>query len=372
MSPDARHPAPAEPSDLVDPGVPVEVASRPAHATTGDRWRRAAVYRVHTASFADADGDGMGDLAGLASHIPYLRDLGVDAVRLDAGAGAPEEIGALAAALHAVHLGLILEEADAGADETARDWSAHDVDALCRDGRLLVLHRGEGAAEPAAPEPAAIDVDLTAEEFEAAGLRRRIEQALEAARVAGGAPTWVLSRPGAVRHATRFAFLPGMGAGPDAVEQWLREGGDIEEVPVALGLARARAASLFVLALPGGVGLLQGEELGLQEAGGARSPRPPWSGGLSVEAESFDPGSTLTMYRAALAYRAYLAGEEPLDWVDTGRDDVLHVRRGPWNAVLHTGVAPYPMPDGRVLLASRVLPDPARIPADTAVWILDT
>jgi len=363
VSPDAHDPVPAAPSD-VDPGVPVEVASRPAPAATRGRWRRAAVYRIPPASFGDADGDGVGALAGIASHIPYLRDLGIDAVRLDVGASAREEIGALAAALHAVHLGLILDVTGTARD-AVRSWAEHDVDAVHVDGRLEPVRDDSGAAGPRDVAAEAFDVDLTGEEFEAAGLRRTIEQALETARVSGTAPTWMLSGPDAVRHVTRFAFLPGIGAGPAALEQWLLGGGDIEELPVALGLARARAASLFVLALPGCACLLQGEELGLQEVGSL-----PSFGALSVEAEAFDPGSTLTMYRAALAYRAYLAGEEPLDWVDTGRDDVLHVRRGAWNAVLHTGVAPYPMPDGRVLLASRVLPDPARIPADTAVWIL--
>ena len=43
-------------------------------------WRSAVIYQVYVRSFADADGDGTGDLAGVRSRLPYLRDLGVDAI----------------------------------------------------------------------------------------------------------------------------------------------------------------------------------------------------------------------------------------------------------------------------------------------------
>ena len=56
----------------------------------------------------------------------------------------------------------------------------------------------------------------------------------------GGAPTWVLSNHDVVRHVTRYG------------------GGE-------RGLARARAATLTMLALPGSAYLYQGEELGLEE-----------------------------------------------------------------------------------------------------------
>jgi alpha-glucosidase len=45
-----------------------------------DWWRRAVIYEIYIRSFADADGDGVGDIDGIRSRLPYLRDLGVDAV----------------------------------------------------------------------------------------------------------------------------------------------------------------------------------------------------------------------------------------------------------------------------------------------------
>jgi alpha-glucosidase len=43
-------------------------------------WRGAVIYQVYVRSFADGNGDGTGDLAGVRSRLPYLRDLGVDAI----------------------------------------------------------------------------------------------------------------------------------------------------------------------------------------------------------------------------------------------------------------------------------------------------
>jgi len=45
-------------------------------------WEDAIVYEVYPRSFADADGDGVGDLPGLRSRLGYLADLGVDAIWL--------------------------------------------------------------------------------------------------------------------------------------------------------------------------------------------------------------------------------------------------------------------------------------------------
>jgi alpha-glucosidase len=45
-------------------------------------WRDGVIYQVYLRSFADGNGDGLGDLPGLISHLDYLADLGVDAIWL--------------------------------------------------------------------------------------------------------------------------------------------------------------------------------------------------------------------------------------------------------------------------------------------------
>jgi alpha-glucosidase len=45
-------------------------------------WQQAVVYQIYPRSFADSDGDGLGDLRGILSRVPYLAALGIDAVWL--------------------------------------------------------------------------------------------------------------------------------------------------------------------------------------------------------------------------------------------------------------------------------------------------
>ena len=221
--------------------------------------------------------------------------------------------------------------------------------------------------------------------WSAADFREVITSTMAAVAPVEGSPTWVLSNHDVVRHVTRY-------------------GG------AAVGRARARAATLTMLALPGSAYLYQGEELGLPEVDvdpvhrqdpfflrtgeggrdGCRVPIP-WSGAaapygfgpgegqpwipqpddwatLTVEAETGDPDSTLEFYRAALAVRrtfATSAGED-IELLDLGAD-VVAFRRGPVTAVLNCGSGPVALPEGEVVLASGpVGPD---LPPDTAVWL---
>ncbi|MEU3963040.1 glycoside hydrolase family 13 protein [Streptomyces buecherae] len=238
--------------------------------------------------------------------------------------------------------------------------------------------------------------------WDAAALRSVIDASLAAMRPVGAPTTWVLSNHDVVRHATRFAD-----ASPEQ------------------GLARARAAALLMLALPGSAYLYQGEELGLPEVtdlpdevrqdpsffrgdgqdglrDGCRVPLP-WSGDvppygfgpepggpswlpqpaawarLSVAAQTGDPHSTLELYRRALAVRREqpaLGAGDAVRWL-TAPDGVLSFRRdapqGGVQCTVNTTSAPVRLPEpGPVLVASAEL-GPAEggtreLPADTAVW----
>ncbi|WP_225830928.1 glycoside hydrolase family 13 protein [Streptomyces sp. NK08204] len=68
--------------------VPTDASS----AASGRRewWRDAVIYQVYPRSFADGNGDGMGDLPGIRARLPYLKKLGVDAVWLSPFYASPQ------------------------------------------------------------------------------------------------------------------------------------------------------------------------------------------------------------------------------------------------------------------------------------------
>lgn len=240
--------------------------------------------------------------------------------------------------------------------------------------------------------------------WDATALREVIDASLDAMRPVGAPATWVLSNHDVTRHATRFANPPG--------GTQLRTPGDR-----VLGLRRARAATLLMLALPGSAYLYQGEELGLPDVtelpdevrqdpsfrrangqdgfrdgcrvpipwtvdgpshgfgpGGSWLPQPAGWGDLSVEAQTGDPDSTLEMYRSAIALRRDLPGlgaGDHVTWLDAPDGVLAFAREGFVCTANTTGDAVTVPARGRVLLASaevKAVDGAVELPADTTVW----
>ncbi|WP_375386996.1 glycoside hydrolase family 13 protein [uncultured Amnibacterium sp.] len=253
----------------------------------------------------------------------------------------------------------------------------------------------------------AFEFDLVLEPWDAERFRSTIEGALERARVVGASSTWVLSNHDLVRHASRF----GLPRGTDLSAWLLRDGAEPVE-DRALGLARATAGTLLLLALPGSAYLYQGEELGLPEvadlpiaaladpvwerhghtakgrdgcrvplpwttggpsfgfgAGGAHLPQPSWFADFAVEAQERDPGSTLAFYRAALATRAEVTIGEGVTFGEATGHVIEVIREGGWRSITTFG-SPAPLPPGEVLITSAPIAE-GILPADATAWIRD-
>ncbi|MEV6309046.1 glycoside hydrolase family 13 protein [Streptomyces sp. NPDC051840] len=226
--------------------------------------------------------------------------------------------------------------------------------------------------------------------WDAPELRRVIDGSFA---VPGSAVTWLLSSHDAVRPVTRYGSP-----------------------------ARARAAALLMLALPGSAYLYQGEELGLPQAlvpedrildplwersgrtergrDGARVPLP-WSGEaapygfttaapgvtwlpqpddwapLTAAAQEQDPDSTLRLYRAALRLRRAHPAPDPAappSWLSAPGAPHLALRRGDLTCVVNLDGRPLPLDTlgltGRPVLSSGE-PVTDLLPPDTAVWLTE-
>jgi len=134
-----------------EPAPGAEPRERPAD------WHRWVVYQVYPRSFADSDGDGVGDLRGVLSHLDHLDRLGVDVVwmspvyrspmddngydisdytDIDPLFGTPADLDELIAALHARGMKLVMDmvvnhtsdehpwfvESRSSRDNPKRDW----------------------------------------------------------------------------------------------------------------------------------------------------------------------------------------------------------------------------------------------------------
>ncbi|MFI6444332.1 glycoside hydrolase family 13 protein [Kitasatospora sp. NPDC050543] len=77
-----RSPLPGDPPPPPGLGLLITAPDAPATPDHG-WWRDAVIYQVYVRSFQDSDGDGIGDLAGVRTRLPYLKRLGVDGVWLN-------------------------------------------------------------------------------------------------------------------------------------------------------------------------------------------------------------------------------------------------------------------------------------------------
>ncbi|QNK80494.1 glycoside hydrolase family 13 protein [Nakamurella sp. PAMC28650] len=227
--------------------------------------------------------------------------------------------------------------------------------------------------------------------FDANEYRSAITSSLASARAVGSLPVWTLSNHDKFRTVTRFG------------------GGQI-------GLARARAAMLMELALPGAVYLYNGEELGLpsidipddalQDPTWVRSgftergrdncrlplpwegpeapygfstsvrtwlPVPPEYAPLTVENQLEDAHSTLNLVRTGLELRATrpeFAGDE-IEWYGAPENCFAFRRRdGGLVCVLNSGDTPVVLPPGDLLLASAALDSDGLLPGSAAAWLV--
>lgn len=244
--------------------------------------------------------------------------------------------------------------------------------------------------------------------WDAAALKQVVDDSLEAFGAVGAPSTWVLSNHDMIRHATRFGLDPvppqGVGVGPKSASV----------LDAAAGLRRARAATLFMLALPGSAYLYQGEELGLPEVidipdadrqdpsfvrshgavygrdgcrvpipwtsdqpaqgfnrtGASWLPQPAGWGAFARDAQRGASGPTLELYKLALRLRAeHALGGGELRWLPSPDPEVLVFRTRDLTVAANTGSSPVRMPEGAVLAASGPLGDASMLPADTTVWL---
>jgi alpha-glucosidase len=300
----------------------------------------------------------------------------------------------------------------------AEAW-VHDPERLARYVRSDELHT-------------AFNFEYLRASWDATELRTTIDECLSTTSAVGAPTTWVLSNHDVTRHATRYGRLDFTGGGVNA-EDRVHKGTPID---LALGLRRAAAATLLTLALPGSTYLYQGEELGLPEVvdlpeevladpiwersghqvrgrDGARVPipwarsgpslgfgsgapwlpQPPGWDELSVEAQQGVAGSTLELYRAALALRREepAFGDGRLHWLDSPPSTLAFERRDDASGsrvvcVVNLAATPVPLAPydeatgtthgetpgatyGEVVLASGPLTADGSLPPDTAAWL---
>ncbi len=369
--------------------------------------------------------------------LRFWLDRGVDGFRVDVAHGMVKADGlpdwsGTSAMIDGAHEGeLGSEDGSTGAGNRGPMWDQDGVHEIYRSWhRVLAEYDGdrclvaEAWVEPLERLARYVRPDEMHQAFnfsflttlwDATALRGVVTASLRANDAVGAPTTWVLSNHDVVRHASRLG-LEVPGAKPNGI------GADDPQPDEELGLRRARAASLMMLALPGSAYVYQGEELGLPEhttlddderqdptwwrsehtergRDGCRVPLP-WRS--DAPAYGFSPtgrswlsqpeafaryaldrqrgvaGSTYEVYRSALRLRKEFAlGTGSLAWVDglpaPARCQVLAFVNREVLVLTNFGPDTMRLPADLVLLhASEDLAladdDAVLLPPDTTVW----
>lgn len=258
----------------------------------------------------------------------------------------------------------------------------------------------------------AFNFDLLTSKWDSEVFRVVIDDNLAFANETGSSSTWVMSNHDVIRHVTRLVIPTGDdGVNFDVENDWYskhRLDGDLD---LEKGLARARAATLLMLALPGSSYLYQGEELGLPDvtdipsdqmqdpqwfrsegkfksrdgcrvplpwspsgssfgfgAGGSHLPQPAWYGDYAVAVQDGKPGSTLELYRSAIALRKSLISGEKLTWLQSAAGTLWFERENGWSSFTNFTDSEVELPAGEVLLSSSPVSG-SRVAGNSTVWL---
>jgi alpha-glucosidase len=269
----------------------------------------------------------------------------------------------------------------------------------------------EALVKYASPEELgqSFNFELLNADFEAAEFKKVIDRSLVSAKKNGSSTTWCLNNHDQMRPATKYGLDPAV----DKVK-WRNSNGSSAPLDEAFGISAAIAGSMLIMALPGSTYIYQGEELGLHEvtdipenqiqdpqylrnlkidkgrdgcrvplpwtktgssfgfgSAGAHLPQPKTFGASSVEAESADPNSPLSVFRKALALRKTLIAPEDMTWHETGDANVLHFSRpNGWNCITNFGRSQYNFDGaGEVIHSSGPLAKSGDLPPATTVWV---
>lgn len=393
-------------------------------------WANKVAYRVDLRLFNDSTGDGIGDLDGLRQRLGYLELLEVELLWLTgllaSPVGKPEQgrdvdplvgdtrgLEILLVEAHAAGMRVVIDlgvstrgirkpGAHVELGFTLRQWmdlgidglriaapgffmpateSTHEIVRLVRpvvdeyQQRLVSVFLQDWSTRHGLFHE--IDVGITSQlanvSFDAVAIREVIRNVRLGSNQANSVPAWALVSWEAADLVTAYG------------------GGEI-------GLARARAMALVQCALPGIVGLNNGQELGLSVPEPPSSSKDaslrgliPWEGSqppfgfssaadtkwafpeewseFTVQAQLDDPSSTLSLYRRALDIRREhgVSRSGELKWYGSPAG-CLAFRYGGLTCALNTTNQPVQRPPGEFLLSSTGT-NVDDLPANSAIWL---